>query len=261
MKVNLDDRVAVVTGAARGIGFAIAGALADNGARVIVADIDKAGAQAASDRIPKSHPLRMDVTNQAEVEQGMQWVKSEFGRIDILVNNAGINTAKSRVTIEQFSVEEWDLIMSVDLRGLFLASRAATAIMSEQGEGRVVNISSVLGVVPARLQCAFTAAKAGVVNLTRAMAIELAQRGILVNCVAPGSTLTGVTKSLFYGKDALMGNRADWVKTQIPLGRPGSVEEIAVAVLFFCAPENSYVTGQILCVDGGWSAGGFLREF
>ena len=251
----------MITGAARGIGCAIAESMANNGARVIVADIDKAGAQATSDRIPNSRPLRMDVTDQAEVEQGIQWVKSEFGRIDILVNNAGLNTAKSRVTVDQFSIEEWDLIMNVDLRGLFLVSRTVSAIMSEQGEGRIVNISSVLGVVPARLQCAFTAAKAGVVNLTRAMAIELAQRGILVNCVAPGSTLTAGTKSLFYGKDALMGNRADWVKTQVPMGRPGSVEEIAVAVLFFCAPENSYTTGQTLCVDGGWSAGGFLREF
>jgi 3-oxoacyl-[acyl-carrier protein] reductase len=261
MKVNLDGKVAVITGAARGIGYAIAEAMADNGAQVIMADIDKAGAHAASDRIPNSKPLRMDVTDQAEVEAGIQWVKSEFGHIDILVNNAGINTAKSRVTVDKFSVEEWDLIMNVDLRGLFLVSRAASAIMAEQGEGRIVNISSVLGVVPARLQCAFTAAKAGVVNLTRAMAIELAQRGVLVNCIAPGSILTDGTKSLFYGKEALMSDRAGWVKSQVPMGRPGSVDEVAAAVLFFSAPESSYITGQTLCVDGGWTAGGFLREF
>ena len=261
MKVNLDGRVAVVTGAARGIGCAIAEALANNGAQVVVADVDEAGAKATAERIPKSRALRMDVTNQAEVEQGIQSIKSELGRIDILVNNAGVNVGKNRVTVDQFSPEDWDRIMNVDLRGLFLVSRTTSSIMVEQGEGRIVNISSVLGVVPARLQCAFTAAKAGVVNLSRAMALELAPRGILVNCVAPGSTLTDGTKSLFYGKDALMSDRADWIKTQVPLGRPGTTAEIAAAVLFFCAPESSYITGQILCVDGGWSAGGFLREF
>jgi len=261
MKVNLDGKVAVITGAARGIGRATAEVMAENGARVVVADIDGEVAAQTSKEIANSRAIRMDVTNPEEVEGGIRKIKAEMGSIDILVNNAGINTGKSRVTVDQFSLEEWDKIIAVDLRGLFLVSRITTAIMIEQGGGRIVNISSVLGVVPARLQCAFTAAKAGVVNMTRAMAIELGPKGILVNCVAPGSTLTQGTQALFYGKDAQMGDRAGWIKTQVPLGRPANVGEIAAGILFFVAPEASYITGQTLCIDGGWSAGGFLREF
>jgi len=116
-------------------------------------------------------------------------------------------------------------------------------------------------VVPARLQCAYTTAKAGVIQLTRTMAIELAPSNILVNCVAPGSTLTEGTKQLFYSTDALFQKRSKRMLDHVPLNRPGTVAEIAHAVLFFAAPESSYITGQTLCVDGGWSAGGFLRDF
>lgn len=133
--------------------------------------------------------------------------------------------------------------------------------MLQNGGGRVVNISSVLGLVPARLQCAFAAAKAGVINLTRAMAIELAPRGILVNCVAPGSTLTRATEALFYGENGVMRNNAQRMISHVPIGRAGKPEEIANAILFLAAPESSYITGQTLCVDGGWSAGGFMRDF
>jgi 3-oxoacyl-[acyl-carrier protein] reductase len=149
----------------------------------------------------------------------------------------------------------------VDLTGLFLVSRAGSRAMIANKKGRIINISSVLGVVPARLQCAFVAAKSAVVQLTRTMAIELAPSGILVNCVAPGSTLTDGTKSLFYGQDAIMKERMNRMLSHVPLGRPGTTEEMASTVLFFAAPESSYITGQILCVDGGWSAGGFLRDF
>jgi len=205
--------------------------------------------------------VAMDISNESSVESAMAEILKQFGRLDILVNNAGVNTAKHRVNIDQFPLEEWDRILKIDLTGTFLVSQAATRIMLKQQEGRIINISSVLGVIPARLQCAFTAAKAGVVHLTRTLAIELGEHGILVNCVAPGSTLTEGTKQLFYSENATEKDRARKVLSHIPLGRAGSVEEMAHAVLFFAAPESSYITGQTLCVDGGWSAGGFFRDF
>ena len=128
-------------------------------------------------------------------------IQRECGRLDIVVNNAGVNTLQHRVTIEQFPREEWDRILAVDLNGVFEVSRAAAQVMKPQGSGRIINIASIAGLVPLRLQCAYVAAKAGVVNLTKAMALELGPAGILVNGIAPGSTLTEGTKQLFYGED------------------------------------------------------------
>jgi NAD(P)-dependent dehydrogenase (short-subunit alcohol dehydrogenase family) len=262
MKADLSNQVALVTGAARGIGLATARVLAANGARVIVADIDEAEAKAVAGGLTNATALRMDVSSAEEVAAGVKKIQAQFGRIDILVNNAGINTTSHRVTIDQFPIEEWDRIMAVDLRGVFLVSRAVSAIMLAQKSGRIVNIGSVLGIVPARLQCAYTAAKAGVAQLTRTMAIELGAAGIAVNCVAPGSTVTDGTKQLFYGgEDAAKREKAQRMLSHVPAGRPGQVEEVAQAVLFFTAPENGYITGQVLSVDGGWTAGGFLRDF
>ena len=261
MKVDLQNKVALVTGAAHGIGFATARLLAENGAQVVIADIDVTAAKEAASGMPGAMALRMDVSSEQEVAAGVSQIVARQGRIDILVNNAGINTMNHRVTIDQFPVEEWDRIVAVDLRGVFLVSRAVSAVMVAQGGGRVVNIASVLGLVPARLQCAYTAAKAGVVNLTRTMAIELAPKNISVNCVAPGSTLTAGTERLFYGKDPALQEKAQRMLSHIPAGRPGRVEEVAQAILFFAAPETSYITGQVLSVDGGWTAGGFLRDF
>ena len=260
MDVNLKGTVALVTGAAKGIGQATAKSLAKNGARVVVADMEEGLAKETAAALPGAMAIRMDVADEASVESGIKQIEAEMGRIDILINNAGVNT-NSRVTIDKFPTVEFDRIMNVDLRGLFFVSRAVSQIMIRQGSGRIVNISSVLGVVPARLQCAFTAAKAGVVNLTRSMAIELAPHGIVVNCVAPGSTVTEGTKKAFYGGDAAMSEQTKRLLSHIPLGRPADVDEIAHSILFFVAPESSYITGQTLCVDGGWSAGGFFRDF
>lgn len=261
MKVDLQNKVALVTGAARGIGSATAALLAANGARVVVADIDEAAAAFTAATLLGAVPLRMDVSSATEVEAGVGQIVAQLGCIDILVNNAGINTLSQRVTIDRFPIEEWDRIMAVDLRGVFLVSRAVSAVMVAQQGGRIVNIASVLGLVPARLQCAYTTAKAGVINLTRTMAIELAPNGIAVNCVAPGSTLTAATEQLFYGDDAVMREKSQRILSHIPAGRVGQAEEVAQAVLFFAAPETGYVTGQVLSVDGGWTAGGFLRDF
>ncbi len=261
MRIDLTGKVALVTGAARGIGLGIADLLVANGAQVVYADLDFETAKVAASKSASGAALAMDVSNEAQVEAGIAQVLKQHGRLDILVNNAGINTLKHRVNVDQFPLEEWQRILNVDLTGLFLVSRAASRSMIERKSGRIINISSVLGVVPARLQCAFTTAKAGVIQFTRTIAIELAPSNILVNCVAPGSTLTEGTKQLFYSDSALMQERAQRMLDHVPLNRPGTVAEIAHAVLFFAAPESSYITGQTLCVDGGWTAGGFLRDF
>jgi NAD(P)-dependent dehydrogenase (short-subunit alcohol dehydrogenase family) len=261
MKVDLSGQVALVTGAARGIGRAIGDLLAENGARVVYADLEYETAGTAASQSKDASALAMDVSKEAQVDAGVAQIAKQHGRLDILVNNAGINTMEHRVSVDQFPLEEWQRILNVDLTGLFLVSRAASRVMIERKSGRIINISSVLGLVPARLQCAYTAAKAGVIQLTRTMAIELAPNNILVNCVAPGSTLTDGTKQLFYSSEALFQDRAKRMLDHVPLNRPGTVREIAQAVLFFADPESSYITGQTLCVDGGWTAGGFLRDF
>ena len=176
------------------------------------------------------------------------------------MEQAGVNTLAGRVTIDQFPRAEWDRVLAVDITGVFEVSKAAASVMRKQGAGRIINIASIVGLVPLRLQCAFVAAKAGVVNLTRAMALELGPLGILVNGIAPGSTLTDGTRQLFYGDDGLMREAAQRMLDHVPLGRPGTVDEIAVAALFLADPENSYMNGHILTVDGGWTAG-YARDF
>jgi NAD(P)-dependent dehydrogenase (short-subunit alcohol dehydrogenase family) len=259
MHVDLSGKVALVTGAARGIGQAIADALAANGAQVVYTDIEQADVEQAA-AATGGTALKMDVTNDSQVREVAAHVVQRFGRIDILVNNAGVNTLAHRVPIDQFPQEEWDRIVGVDLTGLYIVSKAVIPAMRQQGSGRIINIASVAGLIPLRLQSAFVAAKAAVVNLTKSMAIELGSAGILVNAVAPGSILTEGTKKLFYGEDGKFKDSVERLLAHIPVGRPGTVAEVAHAALFLAAPEASYVNGAVLTVDGGWTAG-YAREF
>jgi NAD(P)-dependent dehydrogenase (short-subunit alcohol dehydrogenase family) len=260
MQVDLRGRVALVTGAGRGIGRAIADALAANQARVVYSDIDFDAARSAAASIEGAAALRLDVSDPDSVRQGIAETLHNSGHLDILVNNAGINTLQHRVNIDRFPLDEWERIVKVDMTGLFLMSQAAAGPMLEQGSGRIINIASVVGLVPLRLQSAFVAAKAGVVNLTRSMALELGPQGILVNGIAPGSILTEGTKQLFYGEEGKFRDSAATLLAHVPVGRPGTPEEVAHAALFLAAPESSYINGHILTVDGGWSAG-YMREF
>ena len=256
MNVDLSGKTALVTGAGRGIGKAIADTLAANGARVVFTDVDADSAAESASYWPVCHSAFLDVTDSESIE----FIVEKLHRLDILVNNAGVNTLAHRVTIDEFPREEWDRILNVDLNGVYLMCKAGARKMMEFGGGKIINIASVAGLVPLRLQCAFTAAKAGVINLTRAMALELGPRGILVNAIAPGSILTDGTRQLFYGPDGLFKESASAMLAHVPLGRPGTVEEVAHAALFLAAPESSYINGHCLTVDGGWTAG-YLREF
>ena len=260
MRCDLTGKVSLVTGAARGIGQAIADRLAANGSAVYYTDLDADEARAAASASPGGRGLRLDVTRAEEIDAAFRQVVAESGRLDILVNNAGVNTLAHRVPIDQFPRAEWDRLLAVDLTGVYEVSRAAAALMRPQKAGRIINIASIVGLVPLRLQCAFVAAKAGVVNLTRAMALELGPLGILVNGIAPGSTLTEGTRKLFYGDDGLFRDSAQRMLDHVPLGRPAEVDEIAVAALFLADPENSYMNGHVLVVDGGWTAG-YTRDF
>ena len=255
MKVDLAGRVAFVTGGAGGIGTALCRAFAESGAGVAVVDVNLDGATALAASLPDAIALKMDVRETGEVEAAVAQVMARWGRLDILVNNAGVNTMAHRVHIDAFPPEEWHRIVSIDLDGLFLTSRVAMRPMLARGEGRVINIASIAGLVPLRLQSAFVAAKAGVVNLTKSMALELGPRGVLTNCITPGSTLTEGTRKLFYGADGSFSDRVRDMLAHVALGRPAEAEEIASAALFLADPENSYINGHILCVDGGWTAG------
>ncbi len=255
MKVDLAGKVAFVTGAAGAIGGAIARAFAAQGAHVVVADIDEAGAQAMADRLPGALAVRMDVRDEAGIDAALSATLARYGRLDILVNNAGVNTMAHRVPVDAFPTHEWDRIVGIDLQGMFLVSRAGVRPMLEAGGGRVINIASIVGLVPLRLQSPFVAAKAGVVNLTKSMALELGPRGVLVNAIAPGSTLSEGTRKLFYGEDGQFSSSAQRLLAHIPLGRPAEVEEIAAGALFLADPDSSYVNGHVLTIDGGWTAG------
>ncbi len=263
MEKDLQGKVAVVTGAAQGIGKAVAKALATAQATVIVSDVKAAEGRATAEELGgRGHFIACDVSDPGQVHALFDAMAERFGRLDILVNNAGINTTgqDERVTVDRYPEETWRRIIGVDLSGTFYCARAGAALMVRQKSGAIVNIASAAGVVALRLQIGFVAAKAAVIKMTEAMACELGPLGIRVNAVSPGSTVTEPTRKLFYGEDGSFKEFAQRLVSFIPEGRPGEPEEIAEAVLFLASERASYVNGQNLVVDGGWTSG-FNRDF
>jgi 3-oxoacyl-[acyl-carrier protein] reductase len=261
MKVDLQGRIALVTGAASGIGRSIALALAENGAIVAVNDINDKGRETCSAieaMQGKAQFFPGDVGDVAGVNSMVADVERDLGEIDILVNNAGVNIGKERCPVHEFPDNEWHRIIRIDLDGVFFCSRAVSAAMVKRQRGTIVNIGSVMGLVPIRLQSAYSAAKAGMLNFTRSHALEVGRYGIRVNGVAPGSIETAGTKALFFNSETK--RLSESLLSHIPLGRPGATQDIANAVLYLASDDASYVTGHVLTVDGGWTAG-FAREW
>jgi NAD(P)-dependent dehydrogenase (short-subunit alcohol dehydrogenase family) len=261
MTGEFKGQVVLITGAAQGLGLSMAEAFLEKGAVVVGTDVNDVGLRTAARHQPGLEIHRMDVTETSDIRRVVKAVEKRHGKIDVLVNNAGVNTLHHRVNVDKFPIQEWNRLIEVNLTGAFLVAQGVLPGMLKRKNGRIIQIGSVLGKIPARLQCAFNSAKAGLAQLTRSMAIELGSSGILVNCVAPGSIMTDGTKKLFYGNDAKQGVFSRRLLAHIPMGRAGLPKEVSGAVLFFASPASAYVTGQVLCVDGGWTAGGFFRDF
>jgi len=242
MQIDLSGKVALVTGSTRGIGRAIAETLAGAGARVAVVGRDLERAQVAAAEIGHdAKGFACDVSETAQVTALVSDVEAAFGTLDILVNNAGLTKDN---LIMRLKDEDWDAVIDANLRGAFACIRAASRGMMKRRSGRIINISSVVGVIGNRGQSNYAASKAGLIGLTKSVAKELASRNILCNAVAPGFIATDMTAAL--GDDQRTA-----LEGQIPLERLGSPADIASAVAFLASDHASYITGQVLVVDGG----------
>ena len=239
----LAGKAALVTGAARGIGLAIATRFAADGARVALLDLDRDGVRAAARSVgPDAMPLVADVTRTAEVEGAVRAVVERWGRLDVLVNNAGI-TGRS-FPIWELEDEDWHRVLAVDLTSVFLCCRAAVRVMLGQGAGRIVNIASIAGKEGNPTLVPYSAAKAGVIGLTKALAKEVATRGILVNAVAPAVIGTELLQQV-------EKSTVDYMVSKIPMGRVGRPEEVAALVAWLASDDCSFSTGAVYDLSGG----------
>ena len=240
--MSFDGQVVVVTGASRGIGRAIAQAFADGGARVACVATTIAGAQVAAEAIGEpATGFAADVSDGEQVAALFKEIDQTYGQVDVLVNNAGITRDGLALRMKD---EDWDRVIAVNLRGTFLCTRAALKPMIKARYGRIINVTSIIGQTGAAGQANYAASKAGVIGFTKSIAKEWGPRGVTCNAVAPGFIETDMTADL--GEDF-----RKHVTSTAPAGRLGAANDIANAVLFLAAKDNSYITGQVLTVDGG----------
>jgi 3-oxoacyl-[acyl-carrier protein] reductase len=243
--MKLKDKVALITGAAQGIGKSIALAMAKEGANIIVTDINLELANTTADEIEdlgnRALALKMNVTDLADVEAGVKQVVEKFGKIDILVNNAGITKDGLLVRLKK---DDWDAVINVNLSGVFNLTKVIGLLMMRQSSGKIINIASIVGEMGNIGQANYSASKAGVIGLTKTAARELAMRGVNVNAIAPGFIQTAMT-------DKLSEEMKKKLFEQIPLAKLGQPEDVAAAAVFLAGSEADYITGQVINVNGG----------
>jgi len=243
--MELKGQVVLVTGGARGIGKAIAGKFAAMGADLVIADVSLESAEETAKELSqkgiRAKAAQMDVSKAADVAKVFGEAINDFGRLDILVNNAGITRDGLLLRMKE---EDWDLVLGINLKGVFLCTKEAVKVMVKQRYGRIINIASVVAFMGNPGQANYSASKAGIIGLTKTTAREYAIRGITANAVAPGFISTAMT-------DALSENIRQEMLKSIPIGKFGSVDDVAGAVAFFAAPGNGYITGQVIHVNGG----------
>lgn len=253
-RFSLKDRVSIITGAAQGLGLAMAQALAEAGSAIVIAEINTDKARDAARDISGQYgvgtlTLSCDVTKPADAQALTRSVLERFGRIDVLINNAGI---VHHEPVEDVSYDDWFKVINVDLNGVFVMSQAIGRAMLEKGSGSIINIASMSGLIVNTPQCqaSYNAAKAGVIHLTRSMAAEWATRGVRVNAIAPGYMKTAMTASFFENADH------PWVKTWMdmsPMKRPGTPDELGGLAIYLASDASSFTTGGVFTVDGGYS--------
>ncbi len=243
--MRLEGKNALITGAAQGIGKAVALGMAKEGANVAIADVNIENAQSTSQEVSalgvKSIALKLDVSNQENVINSFKTFTGEFGSLDILINNAGIT--KDGVLL-RMKEEDWDAVLNINLKGSFLCSKEAIKIMGKQRSGKIISISSVVAFMGNPGQANYSSSKAGLIGLTKTIAKEYASRGIRANAVAPGFIQTAMTS-------VLSDEVKDEMKKAIPLGQFGTPEDVTNAVIFLASKEADYITGQVIHVNGG----------
>jgi len=241
-EIDLNGRIAVITGGARGIGFAVAERFRRSGAKLAVWDVDGAEAEAAARRLEGAIACMVDVTNERSVAAALAETERRLGGVDILVASAGI--AGPNATVADYPVDAWRKVIDVDLNGVFLCCRAVVPGMVKRNYGRIVNIASIAGKEGNPNAAPYSAAKAGVIALTKSLGKELAQTGIRVNCVTPAAVKTAIF-------DQITEQHIQYMLSKIPLGRFGTVEEIAAMIAWLASEECSFSTGAVFDLSGG----------
>ena len=250
---RFDRKVALITGGASGLGRAVARQMAAEGARLVLVDWDADALRAAAEELGRSTDARThrgDASLEETAVEAVALARGKFGRLDVLFNNAGIDPLRARSVLET-EVGDWDRILDVNVRSAYLMSRAAIPLMREGGGGAIVNTASTAGLKPAGDEAAYSVSKAAMVSLTGTLALDFAADGIRANCVCPGFMEMVMTDRRRDLTEEQQRARADGAAARVPLGRQGTYEEVARAVLFLAGDEASYITGAALVVDGG----------